>query len=144
MSDLLGLAISMIVASLALTAALALRLRGTRRLIRGVDWRRVSDSAGLVHYTSLVMLAVAGLIAAGGALRFALRADPALQHAVNSTLSVVFVVLMLALLLIKARFQDLPKSDLGKPDSIRHDSIRHDSISPDSIRHALNRADGKR
>jgi len=134
MSDLLGLAISMIVASLALTAALALRWRGTRRLIRGVDWRRVSDPAGLVHYTSLIMLAVAGLIAVGGALRFALGADPALQHAVNSSLSAIFVVLMLALLFVKSRFQDLPKPAAGAADLMKSDSLKTD----------LNRADGKR
>jgi len=134
MSDLLGLAISMIIAVLALTAALALRLRGTRRLIRGVDWRRVSDPAGLVHYTSLIMLAVAGLIAVGGALRFSLRTEPTLQHAANSTLSVVLVVLMLALLLIKSRFQDLPKPGPGAPDPMQLDSPNTD----------LTRADGKR
>lgn len=134
MSDLLGLAISMIIAVLALTAALALRFRGTRRLLRGVDWRRVSDPVGLVHYSSLIMLAVAGLIASGGALRFALRADPALQHAVNSSLSAIFVALMLALLFVKSRFQDLPKPAAGASDSMKSDSLKTD----------LNAADGKR
>jgi len=104
-APLLGLIVTLLVAVLVVIAALAVRARGPGRALRGVDWQRVRDPEGLLHAVSLIMLASAGLIALGGMLRYALRADAALVTAIGTTVSLLVVLLAAMLALVKRRYQ---------------------------------------
>jgi hypothetical protein len=89
----------------AVGAGLAIRVRGARGLIRGVDWTRVRDAEGLAHYVSLLLIGIGALVMLRGPLDLALRAEPALRHATDAFLSTLVVVLVACMWLVKRRFQ---------------------------------------
>ena len=81
-----------------------------RRLIRGVDWTRVSDPDGLAQWISLLTIALAALILLNTGLRYAWRDEPAWPIVGRDLLAPAMAVVLLAMFLIKHRYQDRPRN----------------------------------
>jgi hypothetical protein len=109
--NLIGLVGSQITAAVVVSVALALNVRRSARLIRHVDWRRVSDPHGLVHYTRLIMLTMGPLISINGIVRYALPVGDALEKLSGFVLIALLIALAVAMMVLKRRFQDRPSRD---------------------------------
>jgi Ca2+/Na+ antiporter len=109
--SLIGLVGSQITAIAIVSTALALNVNRSARMIKHVDWRRVSDPQGLVHYTRLIMLTVGALISINGIVRCALPVDHEIERLSGIIMIVLLITLALALMILKWRFQDRPSRD---------------------------------
>ena len=99
------------VGSAVLALGFVVRSPRGRRLIRGVDWTRVSDPDGLAQWISLLMLALAALILINTGLRYAWRDEPGWPVVGHDLLAPAMGVVLLAMFLIKRRYQDRPARD---------------------------------
>jgi hypothetical protein len=94
-----------------LAVGLGVRSANGRRLIRGVDWTRVSDPDGLAQWISLLMLALAALIVGNTALHYVWRDEPGWPIVGHDPLAPPMLLVLFAMFLIKRRFQDRPARD---------------------------------
>jgi len=105
----IGLIGGLWVGAAVLALGLAVRWPRGRRLIRGVDWTRVSDPEGLAQWFSLLMLTLGALILVNTGLRYAWRDEPAWPIVGHDVLAPAMALVLLATFLIKRRFQDRPR-----------------------------------
>ena len=106
---LIGLIGSQITALVIVLTALALNVNRAARLIKHVDWQRVSDPQGLVHYTRLIMLVAGALVSINGILRYFLPIGQARFS--GFVLITLLIAMAVAMTILKARFQDRPRRD---------------------------------
>ena len=106
-----GMVGSQITALVIVSTALALNIKRAARLIRHVDWQRVCDPQGLVHYTRLVMLITGALVSINGILRYTLPIGQAMERVGGFVLITLLIALAVAMMILKSRFQDRPSRD---------------------------------
>jgi hypothetical protein len=109
--DLQSTLVTALIGAVPVAVAIAIRVRGPRGLIRGVDWSRVSDVDGLTHYLSLILLMIGALIILYGPIEVAARHDPALREAVGIVFGVLMMLLLLARWFVKRQFQRVDGRD---------------------------------
>ena len=109
--SLIGLVGSQTTAVVIVSTALALNVNRSARMIKHVDWRRVSDPQGLVHYTRLIMLTVGALISINGIVRYALPVGNAIEALSGFIMIALLITLAIAMMILKRRFQDRPSRD---------------------------------
>jgi hypothetical protein len=109
--NLIGLVGSQITALVVVATALALNVNRSTRMIKHVDWRRVSDPQGLVHYTRLIMLTVGALISINGIVRCAMPVDHEIEKLCGFVMITLLITLAVAMMILKWRFQDRPGRD---------------------------------